>query len=295
MVASAEVVARTVRTYEEAADANCQTVNRRGNVIEVASPAATDVMITADLHGNRLNFDRIVEIADLDRHDRRQLVMQEVCHGGPLYPSGSGCMSHLLLEDVARLKAKYRERFHMLLSNHEWAELTDFPITKSSRMLNLTFRCGMQEMYGEATESVRTAALKFIESCPLAVRLEQRVFICHSTPAEVDSDGFDVDVFIRRLSKGDLAAHGPVFRLIWGRDFRPQNAAAFARLVDADVLIHGHEPCPAGFATPNQWQIILDCCGPCASFVIVPTGRAHSCQEIVAAIRGLGSPADARS
>ena len=293
MVASAEIVAQTIRTYEQAAEANRDTGNRRGNVIEVGSQDATDVMITADLHGNRLNFDRLVEIADLDVQHRRQLVMQEVCHGGPLYPSGSGCMSHLLLEDIARLKVEYQDRFHFLLSNHEWAELTDFPITKSSRMLNLTFRCGMQEMYGQSTESVRVASLKFIESCPLAVRIDQRVFICHSAPENVDGVGFDVEVFERPLTKEDLAAQGPVFRLIWGRDFRPENAAAFARLVGADVLIHGHEPCPCGFESPNEWQIILDCCGAHAGYAILPTGRSHSLEKIIAAVRTLGLPAHA--
>ena len=292
MVVSANVVARTIRTFERAADANRATPNRRGNVIEVTASDADDVMITADLHGNRLNFDQLIEFADLKTRERRHLVMQEVCHGGPLYPSGTGCMSHLLLEDVAQLKVDYPERFHFLLSNHEWAELTDFPITKSRRMLNLSFRSGMREMYGSQTESVRAASLKFIESCPLAVRVDERVFACHSTPEKVDRAGFDSGVFERPLTERDLAAHGPVFQLIWGRDFRAANAEAFARLVNADVLIHGHEPCAAGFDTPNKWQIILDCCGADAGFVVLPTGQAHSQSAIVAAIRKLDDSLD---
>jgi hypothetical protein len=55
-------------------------------------------------------------LADLDRNPRRHLIMQEVCHGGPTYPDG-GCKSHRMLEDVARLKVRYPERFHFLLSN----------------------------------------------------------------------------------------------------------------------------------------------------------------------------------
>ena len=49
-------------------------------------------------------------------------------------------MSHTLLEDVAQLKVDYGDRFHFILANHELSELTDFPIMKSGRMLNLLFR-----------------------------------------------------------------------------------------------------------------------------------------------------------
>jgi hypothetical protein len=66
----------------------------------------------------------------------------------PEYPGGDGCMSHLLLEDCARLKTEFPERFHFLLSNHELAELGDFLISKSRRMLNMAFRFGINEMYG---------------------------------------------------------------------------------------------------------------------------------------------------
>jgi hypothetical protein len=194
-------------------------------------------------------------------------------------------MSHLLLEDMALLKIRYAERFHFLLGNHELAELIDFPITKSNRMLNLTFRYGLQEMYGRATERVRDAGLQFIQSCPLALRMANHVFICHSAPDHVVEEGFDVNVFTRPLTLDDLAPYGQVFRLVWGRDFRRQNAAAFARLVRASLLIHGHEPCPDGYQVPNDLQVILDSCGHAATYVLVPNRGPVTQSGIVAAIR----------
>jgi hypothetical protein len=47
-------------------------------------------------------------------------------------------MSHRMLEDVARLKVRYPDRFHFILSNHELAELTEFPIMKSRKLLPAT-------------------------------------------------------------------------------------------------------------------------------------------------------------
>ena len=155
MAASIDYIEQVIRTYEQAAAANRATPGRQGSLIELTADLGDEVMITADLHGHRPNFNAIRRIADLANHPGRHLVMQEVCHGGPSYPGTGGCMSHMMLEDVARLKAEFPERVHFLMSNHELAELTDYPIVKNSKMLNLMFRFGMQEMYGPALDRVR--------------------------------------------------------------------------------------------------------------------------------------------
>jgi hypothetical protein len=238
-------------------------------------------MITADLHGHRLNFDRLLEIADLAGRPRRHLVVQEVCHGGPSYPGG-GCMSHLLLEDVARWKVEFPDRFHFLLSNHELAELTDYPIMKQQQVLNLHFREGLQQMYGEATDAVRQAYCKFLSTCPLGVRLvESAALVTHSVPKQVVEQGFDASVLDRPLEAADVAYEGDAFRLMWGRDFRPENVDAFARIVGADVLITGHEPCDDGYCVPNGRQVILDCCGDNACYAVLPLDRRLTQKQIV--------------
>lgn len=289
MVATIEYIEQVIETYRKAAEANRQTPTRKGNVVVLTREDADDVMITADLHGNRRNFNAIRTIAALDANPRRHLILQEVCHGGPTYPNSGGCMSHTMLEDVARLKARYPDRVHFLLSNHELAELTDYPIVKSGRMLNLLFRLGMQEIYGPATEKVRQAYADFLRSLPLAVSLPGGVFVCHTLPEEVDRHGFETAVFERPLEPLDLREHGVVFKLVWGRDFREENAQAFAGLVGASVLIHGHEPCGGkGFCVPNQTQIILDCCSQQAGYLILPTDVEWTHEKVVERIRDLG-------
>jgi diadenosine tetraphosphatase ApaH/serine/threonine PP2A family protein phosphatase len=288
MVASEQTIEHVIQTFHAAAETNRNTPLREGNVVVAPPEVVGDVLVAGDLHGNRLNFNRLCQIADLDARPTRHLVLQEVCHGGPLYPSGTGCMSHLLLEDVAELKVRRPNQFHFILSNHELAELTDFPITKSRRLLNVLFRCGLEEMYGAAGERVRQACLEFIRSCPLAVRVARRLFICHSAPDNVDrGPPFDATIFTRELDNSDLTIEGAVFRLVWGRDFRKENAAAFAELVDADVLIHGHEPCSEGFAAPNKLQIVLDSSSQRASYVLLPTNRQLTAEEVVDRIQRL--------
>jgi len=287
MVASIDYIEQVISAYEAAAAANLATPGREGSLIELTAELADDVMITADLHGHRPNFNAIRRIADLTNHPRRHLVMQEVCHGGPTYPGSGGCMSHMMLEDVARLKVAFPERVHFLMSNHELAELTDYPIVKNQKMLNLMFRFGMQEMYGPAVDRVREAMVKFLRTAPLAIRIAPRTWVSHSLPERVDQRSFDATLFERELDDEDLAEGSPVFSLVWGRDYRQQNADAFAKLVQADVMIHGHEPCADGFFAPNTRQVIIDCHGERACYMILPVGRELTQQDVVERVQRL--------
>ncbi|MFV2066926.1 MAG: metallophosphoesterase [Pirellulales bacterium] len=287
MVASIEYIEQVIDTYGRATEANLRTPTRQGNVIVLTADDADEVMITGDLHGHRPNFNAIRRTADLDQNPRRHLIMQEVCHGGPSYPTNGGCMSHAMLEDVAKLKATHPDRLHFVLSNHELAELTDYPILKSQKMLNLFFRYGLQEMYGPATEKVRQAYLAFLRSSPLAVRLPGGVLFTHSLPEQLDQRPFDQSVFDRELEVADLREGGAVFDLLWGRDYRQENADGFAQLMGARTLIHGHDPCPDGYKVPNTTQIILDCCGRPAAYVIVPIDESVTHDAIVERIKTL--------
>lgn len=274
MAASSDHIDAVLKTCAQAAAANRHTPSRQGNLVYLDADDGDDVLVSADLHGNRLNFKRILQIADLAGNPRRHLVMQEVCHGGPVYPGDAGCMSHLLLEDVAALKCEFPDRFHFLLSNHELAELGDFPICKSKRMLNLQFRAGIVELYGQAAaEKIRGAYMQFISSCPLAIRLSGGTFISHTLPDRCDANGFNLSVFERPLTPADWQPGSDVFRFMWGRDYRAANAAAFAKIVNAQLLIHGHEPCANGVSAPNPQQIILDCCSGRAAYALLPISQ----------------------
>ena len=73
---------------------------RRGNVVEL--PEKDDVVILGDIHGDRENFERVIEWAALHLHKKRYLVIQELIHGGPQDEDG-GDLSFRLLEDAAAL------------------------------------------------------------------------------------------------------------------------------------------------------------------------------------------------
>ena len=287
MVASIQFIEQIIGNYGKATEANLRTPGRENSIVVLTPELADEVMITGDLHGNRRNFNLIRKIADLKNHPRRHLILQEVCHGGPVYPQNGGCMSHLMLEDVAKLKVDFPNQVHFILGNHELAELTEYPIQKNKQMLNLMFRLGLQHAYGPATEKIREAYLPFIESCPLAVRLPGGVFVSHSVPEKADADVFDKTIFTRQPGPMEFFERTSIFKLVWGRDYRPENARAFAKMVDAEVLINGHEPVREGFNAPNDTQIILDCCSENARYIMLPTRKHWNQAEIVERITKL--------
>ncbi len=287
MVASIEFIERTIATFRQAAEANLRTRGREGNLVVLTPELADDVMVTGDLHGNRRNFNLIKKAAGLDARPRRHLIVQEVCHGGPTYPANGGCMSHTVLEDVAKLKVQFPDRVHFILGNHELAEMTEYPIQKNKQMLNLLFRMGLQQMYGAATDKVREAFCPFIRSCPLGVRLPGGVLVTHSVPENCDTHRFDRSIFSRPLEPADYLERSGVFELVWGRDYRQENADAFAAMMSAAVLINGHEPAPEGFSVPNRRQLILDCCGEKSCFVVLPTGPEWTHEEVAKRIERL--------
>jgi hypothetical protein len=287
MVFSRQHIESTVAAFAQATAANLCTPGREGNVVVLGPQLAGEVMITGDLHGHRHNFELIRATAALAEHPRRHLVLQEVCHGGPTYPQSGGCMSHTVLEDVARWKAEYPARVHFIMGNHELAEIVDYPIQKNRQMLNLLFQIGLQRAYGPATEKIRAALRAFLQSCPLGIWLPHGVFISHSLPPNCDTRPFDTTIFTRPFQPRDFVERTALFQLVWGRDYRQANARAFAERMGAKVLVNGHEPCPEGFASPNETQIILDCCGDKAGYVILSTDRPWTHAEILGRVERL--------
>ncbi|MDO4550397.1 MAG: metallophosphoesterase [Planctomycetia bacterium] len=264
----------TISLFHEATEANQRTAALQGNTVVLHEGNAEDVLLTGDIHGNAENYRAIVQKAEMETHARRHLVFQEICHGGGFYPEGGGCRSHQVLEDVVEMKVRYPQRVHHILSNHEMAELTEYPIQKSKQLLNYTFASGLRYCYGARADDVRLAMVGYLESCPLAVRISDKIFFSHSIPEHLDVSGqtFDRTIFFRALDPGsDFVRDGSVYRLVWGRDYRQVNADIFAEIVNADILVTGHDPCLDGCKFPNFRQVVLDCCGPCACVMLIPT------------------------
>ncbi len=105
-------------------------------------------------------------------------------------------------------------------------------------------------------------------------------------PTPKHREGFALELLERdEHSFEDFAPKGSVYSLLWGRDTSAANTAAFLQSVGCDWLVTGHIPCDHGFATPNEQQIILDCCDAPAAYALLPANRPLNRNEVYATVR----------
>jgi hypothetical protein len=276
---------RRLATLQRAAQAFRATPGRKGRV--VALQDVDEVLVGGDLHGDVENFRRLMTRADLAKHPRRHLVLQEVIHGPFRYPLG-GDKSHQLLDLVSALKCQFPRQVHFLMGNHELAQCANRPIGKDEDNLLELFETGVKLAYAERADAVLAAYQDIFLAAPFALRTPNRVFLSHSLPAASRLAEFDPAALERDGPlDGDAAPGGALHSLVWGRDTSAENAAAFLAKVDADLLVTGHVPCDHGFEAPNDRQLILDCMGTPACYCLFPADRPLTHAELVACVKPL--------
>jgi hypothetical protein len=270
---------RLLTTIHQAIRHFRDTPGRTGRLVRLAG--AADVLAAGDLHGNVENFRLLLRRAELGSHPDRHLVLQEVVHGAAHYAAG-GDKSHQLLDLVAALKCQYPRQVHLLLGNHELAQWTNQWIAKDDHDLNSLFRQGVETAYGPRADKIYAAYLELLAVVPLAVRTANRVFLSHSLPRAACLDRFRVADLMRDTpEKDEFLPGGSIHALVWGRDTSPATVAAFLAKVDADLLISGHIPSEAGFAVPNDRQLILDTLARPACYCLFPADRPLSHAELL--------------
>ena len=270
---------RLLTTLQRAVDAFRATPGRRGRL--VALDGAAEVLVAGDLHGNVENFRRLLQKADLARNPARHLVLQEVVHGPLRYPAG-GDRSHQLLDLIAALKCQHPRQVHFLIGNHELAQATGRRIAKDDVELNDLFIQGVRTAYGARADEVYAAYLRLIAAAPLALRTptaSSSATACRRCPAWRSSTPPCWSA--TSPTEADCMPGGAVHALVWGRDTRPETAAAFLQKVDADLLITGHIPCDRGFDAPNDRQLILDSLAEPAACCLFPADRPLTHAELM--------------
>lgn len=273
---------RMLATLRRAVDRVRDTPGRVGHLVQLQN--CTDVLVVGDLHGHVGNFQSVWKLADLANRPGRHLVLQELVHGKFAYPGG-GDKSHQLVDLFAALKCQFPDRVHYLPGNHELGQWTGRKIVKGHDDLNESFRKGVVTAYGAAAGDVLRLYVELWQRCPLGLRTPNHVFVCHTLvpgrqlplfdPARLEADEYDPK---------ELEPGGPVYGILWGRDTSAETAEAFARKVDAELLVTGHIPSDDGWSAPNDRQVTLDCSASPGGYVLFPADRPLTHAELVAGV-----------
>lgn len=246
---------------------------RAGSLVTPPPETIDDALVVGDLHGHVEVFATALKQAALDAHPRRHLIVQELAHDNRVDPDeGQIDHSHRLIDLACAVIGKYPDRVHYLLGNHELSELTGRSISKKGVALNSLFAAGVEADYPGHSGAFLHAYRDLFAALPLAVRLPNRVLVCHTVPDPRDLDSFDASVYAATSWPDELTRRGgPVYALTWGRDTSEATADRFAALVDADLFVCGHQPCDEGFRRANHRVLILDGTDPLPSCCLVST------------------------
>jgi hypothetical protein len=275
--------AGAVSAFRQAAALNLEDPLLDGSTLRL--PRYGQVVMTGDLHGHRKNMEKLRKYAMLDRVAARHVILHEMVHADPLYPTDVD-HSHEVLLNAACYKCDHPEQVHFLQSNHELAQLTNYPIAKAGAAVVDRFDLAVAGAYGRARAAeVLSAIDDFIASFPLAAVTETGVWMSHSLPNTFDMHEFDPEVFKRRISREELPTNRTIFNLVWGRHHNQAHIDRLAEMLGVEVFITGHQPQEMGYDFQFGRLIILASDHNHGSFLPFDLSKKHTAEQLIRNIR----------
>ncbi len=239
--------------FSRAATLNLEEPRRQGSTVHL--PDTGILLMTGDLHDHGLNFQRIVKLASLHKYPDRHLILHELIHGESRINGRD--ISIRTMAKVAALKCAYPQQVHLMLGNHELAQLHGEGILKDNVSLVDAFEDGMEFIYANRTDDVKNAMNKLIRSMLLAVRCPNGILCSHSLPSPRKLAQFDTEVLNRVLTPEDLASGGSAYHMVWGRHHTGPLADKLAKAWDVKMFVMGHQPAEMGYETQGDNRLIL--------------------------------------
>jgi hypothetical protein len=280
--------AESVRAaFTAGAAANRTAACRVHSIDRIRAPGT--LIATGDLHDNPLHFARLVRAAGMDDSQTGippDSQTGEAVGSGPDSLSG-GLAAHLVLHEiihsdrlvngmdfsfralarVAALKARFPERVHAILANHELAQVTGAGIIKDGVKVVEAFNEGVEYAFGDEAGSVQAAIADFIYSMPLALKCDCRtpdgrelsILVAHSVPGTALMSRFDATVLSRDLTEGDYEPRkGAAHLMVWGRGYDAEQLEDLVERWGVNLFILGHERAENGVMFIPPCAIVLN-------------------------------------
>lgn len=244
----------------------CDLLDRAAQVLRVCSlrkgsrvhlPDTGRLLVSGDIHDHSENLAKIIKLAKLDAGEDRHLILQELIHGDRLFNGMD--FSYRMALVAAELVVRYPDRVHILLSNHELAQVNGDSIIKAGVSGVDAFNEGMSYVFGEQEPMVAESLHKFVRAMPLAVQCANGVFCSHSLPSPSRLKVFDPEVLDRVPSDDDM--HGPegsAYLLVWGRSMQQAVADKLAEQWGTEVFVVGHQPADYGFEAIDDSILVIN-------------------------------------
>ena len=239
-------------------DAAC----RSGSVDRIAHPGT--LIATGDLHDHPVHFAELVGVAELSGAEPGapgpHLTLHELIHSDRLVNGLD--FSHRMLARVAALKADHPERVHVLLANHELAQIVGAGVVKNGVRCVDAFDAGVEYAFGSEAGSVIDAINAFILAMPLALRCTTprgEILCAHSIPGPAMMKRFDPAVLERDLTDNDLQPRtGSAHMMVWGRGYDHDQLEDLVERWGVNLFVLGHETVESGVKLVEPNAVVLN-------------------------------------
>lgn len=279
-----------IAALEAGAQANSSAACRRGSIDHVSRPGR--LIATGDLHDNPLHLARLIRAAGLDSGDATEhahLTLHELIHSDRLVNGMD--FSFRVLARVAALKAAFPEHVHVLLANHELAQLTGSEVAKDGVRFVAAFDEAVDYAFGDKASHVRDAVKAFIRSMPIALRVTHAggdLLCAHSLPGPERMDRFDAAILERELADEDyIARTGSAHFMVWGRNQTPEQIDAIAQRWNVSMFILGHEKAETGAMMLSDRALVLNSDHDRGVYASLETSEALTAEQVLASVRPL--------
>jgi hypothetical protein len=269
-----------IELFGAAAAMNQHSPMLHGSTVQLGSEGR--VLMTGDLHDHRLNLQRILKLARLDADMNNHLIIHEVIHGNNIEDGKD--MSVITLAQVAALNATYPDQVHVLLSNHELAQVTGQQLSKAGVGQTQMFHEAIRHFYGDQAGKVRYAMEQFVKSMALAIRTSNGMIACHSLPSTENLETFDTEVINRVPTEADFEQGGSAYNLVWGVKHPASVPQAISQVWGNKFFLLGHQPDPKGYRVDHDQILIIDSHHDDGTVLPIELSREYTMEQLVDSI-----------
>ena len=234
---------KAAQLFERAANALWAQRPRREAAVRIGSTGR--LLATGDLHDNPVHLAKLVRLAKLDASPDHHLVLHEMIHSERLINHMD--LSHRMLARAADLVIRHPTQVHVVLANHELAQLTGRGVSKGAGNSVELFHAGLEFAFGDDAITVSEAISEFIRAMPVALVSEGGLLCAHSLPGAHAMKWFDAGLLDRPLTDADYDANtGSASLMVWGREHTPEVIARLAHAWNIKLFCLGHQHVDTG-------------------------------------------------
>ncbi len=255
------------------AEANRTAACRVGSIDVIGPFEAADIgarlVATGDIHDNPVYLAKVIQAAGLDNpsveRPRSHLTLHELIHSDRVDDGLD--FSYRVLARAAALKAAFPELVHVLLANHELAQLLRAEVLKDGVRCVASFCAGLEAAFGHDSRAVEDSIDEFVRSMPLALRVRINghgpaptdLLLAHSLPAPELFDRFDLSVLERELTDEDrVPRRGSAHIMVWGRGQPPALIEELSRAWGVGLFVLGHEHAGKGWVRLADKALVIN-------------------------------------